>query len=205
MSESTSTTTQDYAPLEVAGVHRVTILQAYFVEEQMKDGLDQMSLRLLGKTAANKTIEARKFMSQKRIQGGPDQGKTLAEVQIELMLKLGATAPINSANIKSLEGRPAEFDCEWDEYNNKKRLVVAWVRPVVEEITGEKADALLSLVTGGEVKTPAKSKDKPKPKAKPPAEKESAKDDSKDEPAADADTRGDEPASDDDGAVDIDF
>lgn len=138
-------------------------------ESAGKDGETKMSLVLPGYCMIGDEechINGYLYFTPTLIKGGRNAGKPMYEVNAQLCLDLGMTAPFEPHKRTELDGVEARFVVSEEEYEGKKRMRVAFVNPPGRaQLTDDDAAAVWAKLTGGKavVTTVVEGQEKPDP------------------------------------------
>jgi hypothetical protein len=128
------------------GTFQVQIIDAVHRATPKEEDEHAFSISLKGETPDGLHAWGTMFFSHKEIQNGKNIGRTMAEVQIETLKRLGVKDgfPGNlDAAIK--DGLHAEFVMKYDEYNGETKLKCAFINPVSTAIPVKEVDYKLIM------------------------------------------------------------
>jgi len=144
--------------LKKEGEFLVTIRGAHWTRLAEKDGdTHRMSAVLPGYVTIDGVeyvINAEQMFTRTLMNKGRNSGRTLAEVSMETLARLGmsvdANGLINPARLTpELEGKQARFVCEFETYNDVERLKVKFVNPPGrEELPPDEAASIFASIVG---------------------------------------------------------
>jgi len=141
--------------IDKPATYRVTLRNPAWQRMEAKDGDNaRMQAVLPGYCEVGgeeQHINGYLYFTRQLIGSGKNQGRSAAEVNSELLLSLGMSAPFEPSKITEMDGAEVEFVCENDTYQGETRLKVKWINPVgggKPPITGDEADALFAEMCG---------------------------------------------------------
>jgi len=133
------------------GTYEVTIKDLRF--EQTSEIPPQIAIKIDGVTDEGDYATGSLFLSAKIIQGGKYKGKKLWETTLDTLKKLGMKSD-NPKDAKELIGSRCKFVMQYNEYNGKTYLQVAFINPVTGKVVeGSDLDSILNDIMGQPQKT----------------------------------------------------